>query len=144
METMDDSRLDKEIQEAIISGERALDSLRKAQEKLNSARSWGFLDMFGGGFVTDMIKHSKISDASAYMEEAKRDLLVFQRELRDVQGHVELRVDISGFLSFADFFFDGIVADYLVQTKIEEAKRQVAQAISIVEKLLYDLKAQYT
>lgn len=141
---MDDYMLDKEIQEAIISGEKALSSLKRAQEKLSSARSWGFFDMFGGGFVTNLIKHSKMNDASSYMEEAKRDLLVFQRELKDVQGTVDLKVDVSGFLSFADFFFDGIVADYLVQTKIEEARQQVAQAISIVERLLYDLKAQYT
>ena len=93
--------------------------------------------------ITDMIKHSKMSDASSYMEEAKRDLLVFQRELKDVQGHVDLKVDISGFLTFADFFFDGIIADYLVQSKIAEARRQVEQAISIVEQLLADLRAQY-
>lgn len=141
---MNDSMLDKEIQEAILSGERALEILRAAQNKLDSARNWGLFDTFGGGFISNVIKHSKMSDASSYMEDAKRDLLVFQRELKDVQGHVDLRVDVSGFLSFADFFFDGIVADYLVQTKIEEAKKQVAQAISIVERLLYDLKAQYT
>ena len=141
--SMSSYMMDKEIQEAIISGERALNSLKNAQEKLNSARNWGIFDMLGGGFITDLIKHSKMSDASSYMEDAKRDLLVFQRELRDVQGHVELKVDISGFLTFADFFFDGIIADYLVQSKIAEARSQVEQAISIVEQLLADLRAQY-
>ena len=142
-EVMNSYMMDKEIQEAIISGERALNSLRNAQEKLNSARNWGIFDMLGGGLITDMIKHSKMSDASSYMEDAKRDLLVFQKELRDVQGQVDLKVDIGGFLTFADFFFDGIVADYLVQSKIAEARSQVEQAISIVEQLLTDLRAGY-
>lgn len=42
-EVMNSYMMDKEIQEAIISGERALNSLRNAQEKLNSARNWGII-----------------------------------------------------------------------------------------------------
>ena len=34
----------REVQEAIAAGEKALRSLRTAQEKLNSARSCGFKD----------------------------------------------------------------------------------------------------
>ena len=81
---MSDYMLEKEIDEAIASGEAALFSLKEAQNKLNSARNWGIFDMLGGGLISDIIKHSKMNDASAYLEEAKRDLLVFQRELQDV------------------------------------------------------------
>ena len=140
---MSDYMLDKEIDEAIASGERALLSLKEAQNKLNSARNWGIFDMLGGGLITDIIKHSKMNDASAYLEEAKRDLLVFQRELQDVQGAIDLKVEVDGFLTFADFFFDGIIMDYVVQSKIAEARRQIEQAIPLVEKLVNDLKYYY-
>ena len=50
----------KEINEAIVAGDMALNSLYAAQEKLDSAKGWSWLDLFGGGFFTDMIKHSKI------------------------------------------------------------------------------------
>lgn len=130
----------KEIREAIMAGERALASLRLAKEKLDSARNWGIFDLLGGGFITDMIKHSKLNDASSYVENAKRDLLVFQRELRDVQVMRDIRIEVGGFLSFADFFFDGLVADYLVQSKISEARQQVNDAIYRVEGLLGQLK----
>ena len=40
---------DKEIREAIEAGERALVSLRRADEKLSSARTWGIIDLIGGG-----------------------------------------------------------------------------------------------
>lgn len=137
---MSDEMMRQEINEAIAAGERALDSLERAQEKLNSARSWGIFDMLGGGFITDMIKHSRMEDASRYMEEAKHDLKIFQRELRDVQVPTEFRMEVGGFLTFADFFFDGILADYMVQTKIAEAREQVADAISRVRHLLDELK----
>ena len=130
----------KEMAEAIQAGERALKSLRSAQSQLNGAKNWGLFDMLGGGLFSSIIKHSKMNDASRYMEEAKRDLLTFQRELRDVSVPLELKMEIGSFLSFADFFFDGFVADYLVQSKIAEAREQVDYAIYKVENILNDLK----
>lgn len=131
---------EQEIQEAVRAGEKALVSLRQAQEKLNSARNWGIFDLLGGGFFTDMMKHSRMNDATALMEDARADLLTFQRELRDVHVPTELRMEVGSFLTFADFFFDGLVADYLVQSKISEAREQVNDAIQQVERLLYSLR----
>lgn len=128
---------DKERQEAIRAGERALSSLRDAEHQLGGARLWGIVDMFGGKTVSGFLKHMKISEASRSLERAKADLRVFQRELRDVQ---DLRIDVGSFLTFADFFFDGIVADWLVQSKIQNARRQVEDAIRQVEQILGSLR----
>lgn len=137
---MDNNMMSKEVREAINAGERALRSLYEAKGNLDSARNWGIFDMLGGGFVTDMIKHSKMGNASVCMENAKYDLQVFQRELRDVYISLDMKIDVGGFLNFADFFFDGIVADYLVQSKIGEARRQVESAINQVENILTELR----
>lgn len=137
---MGNEMMRREMKEAIYAGERALDSLRAAQANLNSAKNWGIVDLFGGGFITDMIKHSKMGNASSCMEAAKRDLQSFERELRDVNVSMDLRMEIGGFLTFADFFFDGLVADYLVQSKIADARAQVNEAIHRVESLLVDLR----
>ncbi|MDO4339748.1 MAG: hypothetical protein Q4C91_16920 [Eubacteriales bacterium] len=137
---MKDEMMRREIQEAVEAGERALRSLRLAKERLDSARSWGIFDMLGGGFFSDMMKHSRMNDAASYMEDAKRDLQKFQRELRDVHVPTELRMEVSGFLTFADFFFDGFIADYMVQSRIADAREQVNSAISRVESLLMDLE----
>lgn len=128
------------MKEALDAGERALSSLRKAQEKLNSAGNWGLFDMFGGGLFSTIMKRSKMDDAQQLMEAAKSDLKRFQRELKDVNIPLDLRMEVGSFLSFADFFFDGFVADYLVQSKISEAKEQVSDAIIRVEQILNELK----
>lgn len=130
----------KEIMEAIWAGEAALISLTEAGERLGSARNWGIFDMLGGGFITDFVKHSRMNDAARCMEEARRNLRIFQRELKDIQVSMEFSIEVNGFLSFADFFFDGLVADYLVQTKINEAREQVEDAIMHVSRLLEKLK----
>ena len=129
-----------EIREAIAAGELALSTLYLAQEQLNKAKNWGIFDLFGGGFLADIIKHSKMDDAARYMEDAKYQLQRFRKELSDVNGNFNLQLDVGGFLSFADFLFDGILADYLVQSKINDARRQVDDAIIKVQRILDDLK----
>ena len=52
-----------------------------------------------------------------------------------------LNIDIDGFLTFADFFFDGIIADYLVQSKIRDARSQVEEAIEQVSRILDSLRS---
>ena len=131
----------QEIDEAIRAGDKALISLRLAQEKLSSAKNWGILDILGGGLITNMVKHSKINDASSYLREAKDSLRVFQRELKDIPDFTALEIDIGSFLSFADFFFDGFIADYMVQTKISDAKDKINVAIIRGESLLREVKA---
>lgn len=131
----------KEINEAIVAGEQVLNSLYAAQEKLNSAKGWSWLDMFGGGLFTDLIKHGKMDEASRCMEDAKYNIKKFQKELSDVHLSLDLRMEVGGFLSFVDFFFDGLVADYLVQSKIEDARRQVADAINMISDILCTLRA---
>ena len=89
---MSNEMMKREMQEAVQAGERALQSLYAARDKLGSARNWGIFDMLGGGFISDFVKHSKMNDAAALMEQAKSDIQRFQRELRDVQVSLDLRM----------------------------------------------------
>ena len=132
--------IDRERQEAIDAGERALDSLYGVRKELESAGNWGLLDMFGGGMFTTFVKHSKMNDAQRYMERAKRDLAAFSRELADVSE--TLNINSGDFLTFADYFFDGFVADVMVQSRIRDAQRQVDDAIYRVESILSRLRNQ--
>lgn len=131
--------LEKERREAIDAGERALVSLRNALRELNSARGWGMWDILGGGLISSAIKHTKISNARAYIDQAKYDLRKFSDELDDVSGYYGADLGISDFATFADFFFDGFIADFYVQSKINKARAQVDEAIFRVEGILNKL-----
>lgn len=87
----------KEKREAIDAGYRAINSLKTARDNLNSAKNWGLLDMFGGGFFSTMLKHSKIDQARQNMEQAKYDLRNFSRELNDVNIACDLNINIGDF-----------------------------------------------
>lgn len=130
----------KEKREAIDAGNRALRSLKEAQNNLNSAQNWGIWDMFGGGFISTMAKHSKMDRAKQNMEEARHELKKFSRELNDVNMACHLEIETGDFLSFADWFFDGFVVDWMVQDRIKQASSQVEEAVRRVEDILQQLQ----
>ena len=130
----------KEIREAIRAGERALDSLKEANRQLNSAGNWGLVDIFGGNTISGLMKHMKVNNASRCVDDARRDLATFRDELGDIRDVENLNIDIDGFLTFADFFFDGFVADIFVQSKIRKGQQQVREAIRRVEDILSTLQ----
>lgn len=135
----DNYNYEKERQEAIDAGNRALNSLYAAQNELNGAKNWGIVDMIGGGLFTNLVKHSKMNNAQNHMEQAKYDLQSFSRELRDVSTYINLDFNTSDFLSFADYFFDGLVADWMMQDRINNARSQVDEAIRRVQGILNQL-----
>ncbi|MGN0333003.1 MAG: hypothetical protein ACI4D9_08305 [Lachnospiraceae bacterium] len=131
---------EKEKREATDAGNRALRSLKAAQENLNSAKNWGIWDMLGGGFISTMAKHSKMDRVKENLAKARSDLKNFSRELQDVNMACHLDIETGDFLSFADWFFDGFVVDWMVQDRINQASRQVEEAIHRVEGILNQLQ----
>lgn len=126
---MKDAVYRREIDEAMQAGREALGYLNDARECLSSAGNWGIVDMLGGGLLTTLIKRSKMKDADTLVQQARSALKRFQKELMDVENIPDFRIETGDFLTFADYFFDGIVADWLVQSKINDARRQVENAI---------------
>ena len=132
--------IEKEKREAIEAGQRALHSLRAAQDNLSSARNWGLWDIFQGGFFSSMVKQSKMQHARQCMEQARYDQDNFSRELRDVSMIYDLHIETSDLLTFADVFFDNAFVDLMVQDRINKARRQIDEAIRRVEDVLRQLQ----
>lgn len=130
----------KEIEEAIRAGRRADDSLTQVERSLDSAKGWGTWDMLGGGMIATAVKHSKMDEAEAGAQRAQRDLAAFRRELQDVSTSLGVTtVTVEGFMRFADYFFDGLIVDWAVQSKINRSLDSVKDARSQVGMLLSDL-----
>lgn len=127
----------KEINEAILAGEKALISANNVLSSLDSAEDWGTFDLFGGGVISDMVKHNHLDEAQNKVEQLQSDLRRFKTELTDVTINSDIKVNIDGFLRFADYFFDNFFTDWAVLDKINESqenvkntKRQIEEVIS--------------
>lgn len=130
---------EREIWEARNAAEEALQYLYASQKELNSAGNWGIVDMLGGGMMTTFMKHNKMGKAEQNLQQAKYALQRLQKELRDINTIADVHIEVGDFLRFADFFFDGFVTDWLVQSRINDAKRQINDAISKVRGIISQL-----
>ena len=112
-----------QVNEAIAAGRLAIEALKSVIEKMQSASTWGWIDIFAGGIIVTAIKHSKINQSQKLFEEANVYIEKFNRELSEIQTPInsDLKIDIGGFKKFADYFFDGIIFDWLVQSKIKKS-----------------------
>ncbi len=122
-----------EIDEALAAGEDALDCLDAAARDLKSARNWGLLDMFGGGFLISAFKQGRMQTAQEHLNAAQRALSRLADELNDVQGFSGIGPDVGDFLLAADWLFDNVFMDAMVQQRIVESRERVAQAIAQCE-----------
>lgn len=135
----------KELGEAVQAGESAKHSLERVQSALASAKNWGTWDMLGGGGVATWVKHSKIDSAKEEARVAQRRLRQFQEELADADQRLHVSLDdIGGFSKFADFFFDGLIADWIVQSKVQEASGACESALRKVSSALTECRRQLT
>ena len=126
---------DKEISEAIVAADAALDSLRKAEEYLDTARGWGVVDIIGGGFFSTWMKRNRMEDAKKELAKAKNALRSLTRELGDVRDIEMPNLETGGFLEFADYFMNNFFADMMVQSKINEARNNIYVTREKVEKI---------
>ena len=131
-----------EYDEAIDAGQLALHTLERALSSLDSAKGWSTFDMFGGGMVSTAMKHSRLDEAKTHIHQAQNKLRVFQDELLDIKHHFDSTIEVGGMLTFADYFFDGLIVDWMVHGKITESYDQTSQIIGRVSRLLGSLKSQ--
>lgn len=132
--------IDKELREALLAGEELTQCLQALKDKLLGARGWGAWDMIGGGLITTAIKHTNINNAQHQLSKVQICMDKFKKELADVQHNTDISIDIGGVAKFADYFFDGLIVDWLVQTKINNALEQTERLLAQVSKTVEMLK----
>ncbi len=126
----------KELQEAISAGNAALSTTDQILSSLDSAEGWGTWDLFGGGLVAGLAKHSHLDEAQGAIEHLQSQLRQFKTELADVTIHADMQANVDGFLRFADYFFDGLFADWAVMDKISQSQSQVQNTRSQISSVL--------
>ena len=141
LEQINNSKLAlNEIEEALDAGRELELILYNVQDSLSSAKGWGTWDLLGGGIIATAVKHSKIDEARALIASAQRQLTRFAKELNDVGLHSSISVDIGGFATFADYFFDNLIVDWIVQSKINDSLEQTKSVFYKVQTIVAELK----
>ncbi|MBQ8852657.1 MAG: hypothetical protein IJZ66_09540, partial [Oscillibacter sp.] len=130
-----------EIREAAAAGGQAYGIAEQVLSSLDSAEGWSTWDMLGGGLISDMAKYGHLEDAQRMIEQLQVQLRRFKTELADVKIQANMSVQVEGFLQFADFFFDGLFADWAVRDSIHDSQHQVRQTWEQIGNTLDRLEA---
>ncbi len=126
----------RELDEALWAGQVAKAALTGVLHALSKAQALGRLDMVG--MASSFGKFSHIDDAHRHASSANRALSRFQMELADVQTRHEaqLSMEVKGLATFADFFLDDLVSDWVVQCRIDRSHSSASIARTRVNRSL--------
>ena len=110
----------KELKEAKEAADQVIVRIDVGIKQLESASSWGILDILGGGLISSLVKRNKIGEANRSFEEISSSLKSLNKGLGDVD--ISLPDAIPDRLSdeLFDLVFDNIFTDIRVQGEIKE------------------------
>ena len=114
-----------QVNQALILTDQLIGELDQAERQLSSARNWGFLDVLGGGFIVDLIKHSKLNNAMVSMDRVNYLLQELKRVLGGISMPGDYSMNVGGLATFADFFFDSGIVDVYMTAKIMSSLNEV-------------------
>lgn len=115
-----------------------------AKTDLKKARMWGIGDLLGGGLFFDLFKHMKMNNAKSQMYEVNAKLKELEGVLSGIQIPGDYRMNVNGFLTFADFLFDGVIFDAVMFSKIwqsidalEDLETKLQQTLSALDRMSF-------
>ena len=114
-----------QVNQAINLTNQLIAELDQAERHLSSARNWGFLDVLGGGFIVDLIKHSKLNNAKISMDRVNYLLQELKRVLGGISMPGDYSMNVGGIATFADFLFDSGIVDVYMTAKIMSSLNEV-------------------
>ena len=134
----------KELKEAKTAAEQVIARIDNATKSLDSAKSWGLWDIFGGEFFSSWIKRGKIQQANADINEISSTLDTLNKELEDVNMHLPAEISDTFADNVFDMWFDNIFTDLRVQGEIKDKLVELKAFRYSIINLINNLNAEIT
>lgn len=135
--------LNKELEEAIEEGEKAVKLLSVVSAHLKKAGNWGQWDMAGKNRRGAYMKHQSIDKALKELPRAQHQLNIFARELNDLgENNVDFKLNMVQFNRFTDFFFDNLISDWIIQQRIKSTINNIESTKDHAKRILLNLKQE--
>jgi hypothetical protein len=117
------------LEEAQPAVKKILLSINTAIITMKSAKTWGVFDILGGGIISTAIKHSRIKDAKYCLAVIQDDLNQYIKITSQFDSINNSFIDlhIGSIEKFGDYFFDGIIFDWVVQSKLKSVLSQLSE-----------------
>lgn len=118
---------EQELEEAITAGTSALRTMAEVQQNLHSAKDWSTHEHKSPAFWADHARQEQLDAAQENLELLQVQFQRFNKELSDVTIRPGLQPSIDRMLSFADNFFQDLLADMSIPERIAKSCSQADQ-----------------
>jgi len=126
------------LKEALENANKALRHYSNALVTLSNANDASIFDMICGCCCTDVVKYDYISSAKKQTKLGNEYMNKLKELLKDVKDIKPIK--INDFLTFTDIFLDDIISDFLVQSKISNARTNCKKAIAELKTIIKELE----
>ena len=138
------ARLKEEIVQGHNAGKNALQYLDQVAFHLKEAIKWGDWDMTSNNRYYDHMKHNSLDTAIDNAYKAKHALTIFNNELADVgYNNNSFGLNVEAFTKFSDVFFDNLISDWIVQSKIKNVYSHVDMVKDKVLRMVQTLESDF-
>lgn len=131
----------RETNEAMAAGRSILGQLENIERSLDDAQTCAQWDLFTRkSIITHIAKWSYLDDAQMHAQKLEALVRRFKAELSDLSIQTDFALPGSDGLRFADWFFDGLIVDWTVLSRIQEAQGSLSPSRYQVQNLLGELR----
>jgi len=130
----------REINEALVAGEKArvkLIEILKLLEKVEGWGAWGATQ-----YTSKYTKTPFVDRARKTAVEARMLLRRFEQELKDVFKNLHVRDDftLDAFDHFLSIFYDNLITDWIVQNNLRHTQNSLSGTFAKVDRLIASLE----
>lgn len=136
--------LGKELTEAIESAEHAFKNLGGLSQILRQAMDWGRWQGRGQSGYAEMMKRTKLSEASRALAITQRSLDHFTKEMEDLgEKNMRFILNFHELNKFTDYFLDNLITDWIIQQKIRNTLNSVLVVKDKISRINQSLKIEH-
>lgn len=131
-----------ELGEAILLGERTLQSLDVMYRHMEKAKDWGGWDMVQGnkGRFQKSMKYNAIDRGMNEVSRAKLLLRNFNKELSDIgYSNQRLALQVENISRFPGIIFDNLISDWIIQNKIKSVLSTIGNLMDEIQLIMGSL-----
>lgn len=128
--------------EVIKDAYKIVRELSLAHSTCKSAISLGEWDFFVGGFFISLIKQKRISKLREELIVVRRSIDSFNKKLKSSEFKIDenLEIDISNLLKLGDVFFDNMIFDLMISSKLKKLNFRIIEIKSKFNNLIRKLE----
>lgn len=109
--------------------DNAIDSLRLAQDNLNTGSLLNIVDMAGGKFLSSLFKYASVEESQNYLQDAQETMVILNEEFQSFHNSSQLSIEFKPIEQLIDIWLDSDLSNFIFHYKANKLHKKINEAI---------------